>query len=160
MPKIELKTKINAPQTLVFDLSRSIDLHKISTAQTNETAIAGKTGGLLGLNEWVTWRAKHLGFYQTLTSKITEFESPNYFVDEMVKGSFNSFRHEHHFRRVDNITQMTDMFCFEAPFGIFGRLANGLFLTNYMKRLLSVRNQVIKDVAESNRWKEIIPKEV
>ena len=39
MPKIVLKTKIKAELEVVFDLSRSIDLHKISTQQTNEEAL-------------------------------------------------------------------------------------------------------------------------
>ncbi len=42
MPRIELKIEIKADIQIVFDLSRSIDLHKISTEHTNEPAIAGK----------------------------------------------------------------------------------------------------------------------
>ncbi|MEH6514179.1 hypothetical protein [Maribacter arcticus] len=48
MPRIELRTEINAPKEIVFDLSRSIDLHKISTEHTKEEAISGKTSGLIG----------------------------------------------------------------------------------------------------------------
>jgi hypothetical protein len=81
MPRIELRTEIKADRNIVFDLSRSIDLHKISTEQTNEQAIAGKTRNLIGMNESVTWRAKHFGIYQNLTSKIIEFQRPKYFVD-------------------------------------------------------------------------------
>jgi hypothetical protein len=51
MPVINLHTQINAPIGIVFDLSRSIDLHKISTAHTNEEAIAGVTSGLIGMGE-------------------------------------------------------------------------------------------------------------
>ncbi len=36
MPRIELLTQIYADKGIVFDLSRSIDLHKISTEHTNE----------------------------------------------------------------------------------------------------------------------------
>ncbi|MFD2602509.1 SRPBCC family protein [Flavobacterium suzhouense] len=97
MPIIKLQTTINAPVKVVFDLSRSIDLHKISTAQTNEEAIAGTTSGLIGLDETVTWRAKHFGLIQLLTSKITEFESPYRFTDEMVSGAFVRFKHQHFF---------------------------------------------------------------
>src|SRR5665811_1912859 len=97
MPRIELRTEIKANKEIVFDLSRSIDLHRISTEHTNEEAIAGKTSGLIELNESVTWKAKHFGIYQRLTSKVTEFDRPNYFVDEMVNGAFKNFRHEHHF---------------------------------------------------------------
>jgi ligand-binding SRPBCC domain-containing protein len=78
-------------------------LHKISTKHTNEEAIAGKTSGLIELNESVTWKAKHFGFYQLLTSKITEFENPDYFVDEMV-GAFKWFKHKHSFTTHDDKT--------------------------------------------------------
>lgn len=63
-----------APPEVVFDLARSIDLHKLSTAHTGEEAIAGKTSGLIELGETVTWRARHFGVMQTLTSKVTGFE--------------------------------------------------------------------------------------
>jgi ligand-binding SRPBCC domain-containing protein len=148
MPKIELITKINAPVEKVFDLARSIELHIESTKQTGEKAIAGKTTGLIGLDETVTWRAKHFGIWQTLTSKITEFDRPNFFVDEMVQGAFKNFRHEHHFIKVDNQTLMKDLFVFESPLGILGRLFNWMILTRYMTDLLKERNRVIKESAE------------
>src|ERR1700759_359494 len=94
---IELSTMIDAPIQVCFDLSRSIDLHIESTKQTGEKAIAGRTSGLIEMGESVTWRAKHFGVWQNLTSKITEFKSPDYFTDEMVSGAFKSFRHEHLF---------------------------------------------------------------
>lgn len=117
MPKIELITKINAP------IEKCIDLHLESTKQTGEQAIAGRTDGLIELGETVTWRAKHFGIRQKLTSKITDFNYPNFFVDEMVDGAFKSFRHEHHFSKVDNHTVMKDVFVFESPLGVSGRLA-------------------------------------
>ncbi len=156
MPRIKLRTEIKAGKKIVFDLSRSIDLHKISTEETNEEAIDGITNGLIGLNQSVTWKAKHFGIYQKLTSKITEFEQPNLFVDEMVNGAFKSFRHEHHFMEFNNGTEMIDIFDYESPFGIFGKLADILFLKKYMFNLLEKRNQAIKEFAESEKWKEIL----
>jgi len=149
MPSIHLTTIINAPIQVCFDLSRSIDLHMVSTAETGEHVIAGRTSGLIELNDTVTWRAKHLGVWQNLTSKITEFNPPNYFVDEMVSGAFKSFRHEHHFEESNKDTLMKDAFTFESPFGVLGTLANQLFLTKYMTYFLEERNKVIKDYAES-----------
>lgn len=156
MPKIELQTEIKAEKKIVFDLSRSIDLHQLSTAKTEEQAIAGKTSGLIGLDESVTWRAKHFGIYQNLTSKITEFDAPNFFVDEMLKGAFKSFKHEHHFTEIKGGTVMKDIFVYTSPFGILGELADTLFLEKYMTDLLLERNRVIKEVAESEKWKSIL----
>ncbi|HVV55326.1 MAG TPA: SRPBCC family protein [Mucilaginibacter sp.] len=148
MVGIELLTEIHAPIERVFDLARSIDLHLESTKQTGEKAIAGKTSGLIGLGETVTWQAKHFGIRQNLTSKITEFDRPNYFTDEMVKGAFKSIRHEHHFSENNGITLMKDDFVFESPLGILGRFFNWLVLTRYMTKLLEIRNKVIKEAAE------------
>ena len=150
MPIIILQTEIKAPIEKVFDLARSIDLHKVSTAQTNEAAIAGKTSGLIELGESVTWRAKHLGFYQTLTSKVTVFEFPNKFTDEMVSGIFKSFKHEHVFKEKNGKTLMIDIFDYKAPLGIIGKLVDLIFLKQYMSSFLSKKNTILKDYAESN----------
>ncbi len=156
MPLIEIQTTIKAPIQRCFDLARSIDLHQISTAQTNEKAIAGKTEGLIELGDWVTWQAKHLGINQKLSVKITAFEAPLYFVDEMTKGAFQSFKHEHIFEAIQKGTLMTDRFDFEAPFGLLGQLVNKLFLTQYMTKFLRQRNHVIKAFAESEDWKKVL----
>ncbi|MDG5491938.1 SRPBCC family protein [Psychroserpens sp. SPM9] len=148
MPLIEIKTMINADIQTCFDLSRNIDFHKASLAHSNEKAVAGTTSGLIGLGEWVTWEAKHFGIIQQLTSKITAFVSPHYFVDEMVSGAFKSFKHEHSFKSVDNGTLMVDTLQFESPYGIFGTLANILVLKRYMTNLLKVRNTFLKQKAE------------
>ncbi len=156
MPRIELQTHIKARKEIVFDLARSIDLHIISTDHTNETAIAGKTRGLIGLNESVTWRAKHFGFYQNLTSKVTEFDRPNYFADQMVSGAFREFKHQHHFAELNGGTLMTDVFDYKSPFGILGKLADKFFLKKYMTELLIQRNRIVKAFAESDKWKQIL----
>ncbi|MEZ4309048.1 MAG: hypothetical protein R3F14_13505 [Polyangiaceae bacterium] len=51
MPILDITTLIAAPVERAFDLSRSIDLHTVSTAETGETAVAGVTSGLIGLGE-------------------------------------------------------------------------------------------------------------
>ena len=156
MPRIELNTEINAPITVVFDLSRSIDFHLKSTEKTGEKAIAGKTSGLIGLNESVTWRAKHFGVPQNLTSKITVMQRPDIFVDEMTKGIFKSFCHQHLFLAEGNKTLMIDIFEFESPLGLLGKCANRLFLRRYLEGFLLERNELIKAMAEGDGWREFV----
>lgn len=148
MPLIKLRTEIAAPVDVVFDLARSIDMHKQSMEHTQEEAIAGRTSGLIEMGETVTWRARHFGVMQTLTSKVTGFERPNYFADEMVKGAFKSFRHEHHFESSETGTLLIDHFYYTSPLGFLGKLADWLFLKKYMTRLLERRNRLMKEVAE------------
>ena len=156
MPKIHLTSFIAAPIKRVFDLSRSISLHQISTASTNEKAIAGTMNGLINKNETVTWQAKHLFKTRQFTSKIIEMQSPDFFIDEMVKGDFVSFHHQHHFKAAENGTIMIDLISFESPYGVIGKIANSIFLTAYIKNFLIKRNAVIKDYAETQKWKPIL----
>jgi ligand-binding SRPBCC domain-containing protein len=148
MTRIELTTEIHAPIERCFDLARSIDLHVRSASHTGERAIAGRTSGLIELGETVTWRARHFGIWQTLTSKIVELDRPRSFTDVMVQGAFKSFRHDHLFHAIGDRTVMEDVFVFESPFGVLGRLADVLFLRRYMTRFLETRNAAIKEAAE------------
>lgn len=149
MPKIIIRTIIDASRKVVFELSRSIDFHKESTKHTQEEAISGRTSGLIKLGESVTWRAKHFGIWLILESKITVFNEPNYFTDEMVKGDFKSYKHEHIFKVEDGKTVMTDIFDYKSPFGLLGKLIDWLFLEKYMSKLLMKRNFLLKQQAES-----------
>ncbi|MDF3076374.1 MAG: cell division protein [Sphingobacteriaceae bacterium] len=156
MPIITLVTEIKSTIEICFDLARSIDLHQISTAKTNERPINGKTSGLIELNEFVTWQATHFGVRQKLTSKITAYERPFYFVDEQLYGAFKSIYHEHIFQQLHEKVMMKDIFEFHSPLGIFGKLANKLFLANYLRNLLLTRNEIIKEYAETENWKQIL----
>jgi ligand-binding SRPBCC domain-containing protein len=156
MPKIHITTFISAPAERVFNLSRSINLHKISTAHTKEEAIAGVTSGLINLNETVTWKARHLFKTRLYTSVISAMESPGHFVDEMQKGDFKSFRHEHHFKAADNGTIMIDIVEFESPYGVAGKFFNTIYLKKYLERFLLKRNAVIKEYAETQKWRAIL----
>ncbi|PYJ87985.1 MAG: cell division protein [Verrucomicrobia bacterium] len=157
MPVIHLITRIHAPIQRVFDLSRSVDLHAVSTAHTGERAVAGVLGGLMALEQEVTWRARHFGIWQNLTSRITAFEPPAYFRDSLVRGAFRRFDHDHFFSQHGDVTLMRDMFNYESPLGFLGRIADRLFLKRYIKQLLVTRNTVIKAAAETDEWRRYIP---
>ncbi|WP_433833847.1 SRPBCC family protein [Flavobacterium anhuiense] len=150
MTEINLTTKINAPKQIVFDASRNIDIHQKSARKSQEKAIAGITFGLINLNETVTWRGKHFGFYLTHKSRITAMNFYDYFVDEMEEGKFKSFKHEHFFEEENGMTIMKDKLQYETPFGIFGKLFDVLFLKKHQTKFLLNRNKVLKDVSETD----------
>jgi ligand-binding SRPBCC domain-containing protein len=153
---LRLETLIDAPQERVFDLACSIDLHQTSMAAHGERAVAGVTHGLIGLGESVTWRARQFGLPVQLSSRITSFDRPHHFRDEMVTGPFKRFSHDHIFELASSGTLMRDVFDYEAPLGALGKLADWLFLTSHMTRLLKSRNMVVKAVAESADWHKYV----
>src|SRR5262245_48911833 len=157
MAFIELETLVAAPPSRCFDLARSVDAHVRSTRATGERAVAGRTTGLLELHEEVTWRARHLGLWLTLTSRITAFDRPKHFRDEMVRGPLKRLKHDHSFADDGNGgTVVRDVFEFEAPLGLLGRFAEAVSLTRHFRRLLEARNAELARLAESEEWKTFL----
>jgi ligand-binding SRPBCC domain-containing protein len=142
------ETEIPAPVEVCFDLARDIDLHTQTVwKHTKERAVQGVTSGRIGMGQTVTFEATHFGVRQRLTSKITEYNEPYLFVDEMQKGAFKRLRHVHAFERRGSKTMMKDTLYFEAPFGYIGWVVERLVLKSYMKRFLAHRNNELKKLA-------------
>jgi ligand-binding SRPBCC domain-containing protein len=139
----ECTTQARVSQAELFDRSRSIDAHTGSMARSREKAIAGTTAGLISLGEQVMWRAWHFGLPIHMTSRIVEMESPDYFVDEQIKGPFRRFRHVHEFSHDNGVTTMIDRIHFAAPLGPVGRLVEKLVLEQYLKNLIETRNRFL-----------------
>ncbi|WP_244548154.1 SRPBCC family protein [Aquimarina spongiae] len=127
----------------------------LSAKQTNEKAIAGRTSGLIQLNETVTWRGKHFGFYIHHQSAISQFNYPYSFTDEMVQGKFIHFKHLHIFKEVTNGTLMTDIVEYDVPYGPIGRIFDYFLLKKHLTRFLKKRNQSLKFYLETNCKVEI-----
>ncbi len=158
MQTIQLETRIAAPARRCFLLSLSIDLHLRSTAGTREQAVAGVTTGLIGEGESVTWRGKHFGLMLQHTSRITQYQPPTFFQDVMTDGLFKSFEHNHRFQEQDGTTVMHDELRFSAPLAFAGLMMERLVLRSYLIQFLRERNKFVKLVAESEMWREYLPK--
>ncbi|HEU4469508.1 MAG TPA: SRPBCC family protein [Flavisolibacter sp.] len=156
MPFIHLTTFIAAPRERVFDLSRSVDLHRSSMSHYGEKAVGGVMSGLVKEGDTITWQARHLNKERQLEIKITGYSKPDFFIDEQVKGDFVLFKHEHYFKEIENGTIMIDQLRFESPYGFWGRLVNRFYLEKYITRLLEQRNAAIKKASEGNQWKQFL----
>ena len=157
MAKFRIVTEIAAPIEVCFDLARDIEFHTRSLEGTGERAIAGRTTGLIGLGESVTWEARHLGVRQRLTVDVTAFDRPDYFRDVMTRGAFRSFAHDHRFETRDGRAVMTDEVEFRSPLGPLGWLVDRMFMTGYLRRLLEGRCRAIKGEAEAVAQRQAEP---
>lgn len=156
MAKIHLTTLVNAPVKRVFNLSRSINLHRIASANTFEKFIEGKTTGLFNENESITWQSKHFLRSRKLTSKITNMGIPHHFTVQMVLRGFKSFQHDHYFKSFKNGTFLIDIIVFESSYWLVGKWVEQLFITRYLKNLILRRNEVIKQYSETAEWQAIL----
>lgn len=149
MPQIIVKTEIDADIDTCFDLARDVGFYYNTLEKFTEIPISGKVTGLMKAGDYVTWETNHLSLMQHLTLKVTEFEKPILFVDEMVRGEFKTYRHEHIFEVENDKTIMIDKFEFQSPYGIFGKLVDWVFLKRHFKKLIITRNKTLRLHAEA-----------
>ena len=149
MTRIVVTTLINAPIQIVFDAARDVEIHTQTTMHTREKVVGGRRTGLFELGDEVTFEATHFWVRQKLSARIVEMNVPFGFTDEMLRGAFQSLRHEHRFKNVGNGTRMTDVLKWTAPLGVLGKVADVLFLKRYMTRFLIRRNRALKQIVEA-----------
>lgn len=137
--RFEVRTESMLGVEELFDRARSVDMHIESMSGSNETVLGLVENDLLGPDQVVTWRARHFGVWWTMSSRITEMDSPHRFTDEQVKGPFKSFRHVHMFAGCDETTTMIDHVEFRAPFGFFGSITERAVLGRYLRRMIQAR---------------------
>jgi ligand-binding SRPBCC domain-containing protein len=152
MALVELQMFIAAPPERCFDLSRSVDLHVDSALSTGERAVAGRTSGLLSLGDMVTWEARHFGLRQRLSVRITEYDRPRWFRDEMISGPFRWMRHDHWFDRDGPGAKMRDAFEFKSRVA----LVDSLVIAPHIRRFLIARNEVLRRIAEGDDWRRYL----
>lgn len=78
---------------------------------------------------------------------ITAHEPPYLFIDEQGRGPFKRWRHEHHFEPLaGGRTRMRDVITYEPPFGIFGRIADALFIRRQLEAMFAYRHNITRHV--------------
>lgn len=55
-------------------------------------------------------------------TEISHVERHKLFVDEQRKGPYALWHHQHHFKRIDGGTEMTDIVHYKLPFGLLGNV--------------------------------------
>jgi ligand-binding SRPBCC domain-containing protein len=146
VPHIDLVTDIAAEPEVCFDVSVDVGVHV--AASPTERIVGGVRSGRMRLGEHVTWSARHFGIRWRMTSKVVAYERPHMFVDEMQRGPFGRWRHQHILEETGYGTRMIDHVGFASPFGLLGRIVDALVLERYMTRLLREHNDHVRAVAE------------
>jgi ligand-binding SRPBCC domain-containing protein len=77
------------------------------------------------------------------TTEITQVREPEFFVDEQRFGPYRFWHHQHHFRQVENGTEMIDLVHYLLPFGLFGLVAAG-FVRGRLERIFTFRRQTLE----------------
>jgi ligand-binding SRPBCC domain-containing protein len=156
MSKIHLTTFIKAPADRVFDLSRNITIFRKALQSRKEKISSGAAGNLVSSGETITLHARHLGKTRMMTARVMEIKKPLTFIEEQVKGDLKSYRHERHFKEIDNGTIMIDLLEFEGPRDMLGNFFSQFYLKKYLQKIILERNELIRQFAETEKWRAVM----
>ncbi len=138
--RFERTTQLDASAEEAFSLSLSVNFHLQSFAASGERLVGELPSDELGLNDTVTWKARHFGIWWTMSSVIAEYDRPRFFVDEQTRGPFKRFRHENHFEATETGCVLHDVVEMEAPLSPIGSLVQRAILNRYVEGLIDLRN--------------------
>jgi ligand-binding SRPBCC domain-containing protein len=147
-------TTIAAPIERCFLLSTHIDTVRQTLALT---PVAGRTSGHVVMGDRVTWRGWKFFLPQVHHTLITQYREPTFFQDTQERGRFARFRHDHHLTETIDGTLLEDEVRFALPFGPLGRLVARVILIPHIRKLLRQRFALLKRLAETDAWKDILP---
>lgn len=151
------EVRARAPAARCFDLARNVDLHVASAADIAARAVGGRTGGLSGMGDETTWSARFCGVRFTMVTRVEDFAPPTGFGDRLTRGLLREFAHRYRFTPLpDGGCMMSDELTVTAPFGLFGKLAERLYLARRMCVLVRRRLEYLRRVAEGDDWQRYL----
>jgi ligand-binding SRPBCC domain-containing protein len=79
-------------------------------------------------------------------TRITEYEPPFLFVDEMEKGPYSLWRHRHTFRPSEKGTVISDHVEYALPFGLLGTMAHTLMVRRQVEEIFLYRQRALNGI--------------
>ena len=79
-------------------------------------------------------------------TEITHVKEKEYFVDEQRFGPYAMWHHKHFLKEVPGGVEMTDVVHYKAPFGIFGKIADDLFIKKQLKTIFDFRYKKMEEL--------------
>ena len=148
---------IHAPIDRCFLLSTHLELAERTLGMR---PMAGTTEGMVVDGDRVVWGGWKFGVPQAHECVITRYERPNFFQDTMRRGRFKRFQNDHHFMEIDGHTLVTEKQRFSMPLGWPGRMVGRYVVLPHLTALMRSRLELLKRVAESDRWRSYLVEDV
>lgn len=87
-----------------------------------------------------------LGIKLNWVTEITQVDHMKFFIDEQRHGPYSTWHHEHHFKEVNGGVEMRDILYYKVPFGIFGKLADLVFVRKKVQEIFRFREKKIEEL--------------
>ena len=150
MPTFERSIEINAPIQSVFDFHMDArNALRIASSGQKFASIDGEFPLVEGAEIVIKIRQAPLPIAQTWRVRVVEIVEPVVVVDELLKGPFAYFRHEHRFApAASGGTVLTDHIRWKLPAGPVGRLLEP-FVSRLLTKSFTERQVATKRILEA-----------
>jgi len=155
---IHITNFIAAPSETVYDLSRHILLQKKAMDKIGVRQLRGVSSGLLSVNDTILWGLRIVNKDFLFSLKVTELNPGHFIQEDMTQGALESFKHMRHFKKIQNGTLVIDEIFYSLPKKVWTPWIDRFFLNGKLHELLRERNKVLKEYAESNKWRALLTK--
>jgi ligand-binding SRPBCC domain-containing protein len=85
-----------------------------------------------------------LGLKLDWMTEITHVQKHQYFIDEQRFGPYQFWHHQHHFKEIDGGVEMNDILTYGLPVGVFGRVANKIFVARKLQQIFNFRKEKVE----------------
>tara|TARA_Y100001960_G_C14523227_1_gene752385 strand:- start:472 stop:933 length:462 start_codon:yes stop_codon:yes gene_type:complete len=82
---------------------------------------------------------------------ITEYNPPNHFIDQQLKGPYSMWHHLHEFKAIDSGVEIIDTINYVMPFGMLGSIINFLWVKRDLNQIFMYRKKVIQKYFKNRR---------
>ena len=79
-------------------------------------------------------------------TEITQVEDHQYFIDEQRFGPYKFWHHQHHFKEITGGVEMNDILTYGLPMGVFGNIANSVFVANKLQQIFDYRTKKVTEL--------------
>ena len=77
---------------------------------------------------------------------ISDYDPPNYFVDQQIKGPYTFWHHTHIFKKVKGGVEIIDKIKYSVPLGCLGRIINKIWIRNDLNKIFDYRKKMINKI--------------
>lgn len=127
--------------------SRPDNLKHITPADMGFDITSKYHGAKMYPGQIIEYRLQVLGFIKIYwMTEITHVQEKVFFVDEQRFGPYALWHHQHHFTQLEGGVEMTDLVHYKIPFGVFGTLANAVYVKKQLEHVFSYRFQKVESL--------------
>lgn len=132
--------KIPSSIEFVWDFISSPQNLKEITPKHMGFLITSQSGEKMYPGMIVTYKVSPiLGIKLDWMTEITQVKENEYFIDEQRMGPYKMWHHQHKIEPIEGGVLMTDIITYVPPMGIFGAMANSLFIKSQLKEIFDFR---------------------